>query len=71
MPALTQVYEPRKQSPNLVGLCSPSLHSPDLAPSDFHLFGPQKDTLHGTKFEDDESVIHAVRTWLSEHEMSW
>ena len=23
MPALTQVYEPRRQSPNLVGMCSP------------------------------------------------
>ena len=24
-----------------------------------------------TKFEDDESVIHEVKTWLREQEMSW
>ena len=46
-------------------------YSPDLAPSDFHLFGPLKDTLCGTRFEDDESVIRAVRTWLCEQETSW
>ncbi|KDR07625.1 Histone-lysine N-methyltransferase SETMAR, partial [Zootermopsis nevadensis] len=41
-------------------------YSPDLAPSDFHLFGPLKDAIRGTRFEDDESVIQAVRTWLLE-----
>jgi histone-lysine N-methyltransferase SETMAR len=46
-------------------------YSPDLALSDFHLFGPMKDTLCGTRFEDDESVIHAVRTQLHEQETSW
>ena len=46
-------------------------HSPDLAPSDFHLFGPLKDALCGTRFEDDESVIRAVSTWLREQETSW
>jgi len=46
-------------------------YSPDLAPSDFHLFGPLKDTLHGTSFEDDESVVHAVRTWLREQKTRW
>ena len=46
-------------------------HSPGLALSDFHLFGPLKDTLRGSKFEDDEMVIHAVRTWLCEQETSW
>ena len=45
--------------------------SPDPAPSDFHLFGPLKDMLHGTRFEDDESMILAVRTWLHEQETSW
>jgi hypothetical protein len=39
----------------------------DLAPSDFHLFGPVKDALRATSFED-ESVIRAVRTWLREQE---
>ena len=72
MPALTQVYEPRRQSPNLVGLCCPHpSYSPDLAPSEFHLFGPLKDALRGARFEDDKSVILAMRTWLREQERSW
>jgi hypothetical protein len=29
-------------------------YSHDLGPSDFHIFGPLKDTLRGTSFEDDE-----------------
>jgi histone-lysine N-methyltransferase SETMAR len=29
-------------------------YSPDLAPSDFHLFGPMKEHLQGQKFADDE-----------------
>lgn len=37
-------------------------YSPDLAPSDFHLFGPLKDGLRGRHFDDDESVIQAVKT---------
>ena len=40
-------------------------------PSDFHLFGSLKDALRGTSFEDDESVIRTVRTWLREQETSW
>ena len=43
----------------------------DLGPSHFHIFGPLKYTLRGTRFEDDESVIPAVRTWLREQETSW
>jgi histone-lysine N-methyltransferase SETMAR len=45
-------------------------HSPHLAASDFHLFGPLKDALRGTRFED-ESVIRAVWTWICEQETSW
>ena len=45
-------------------------YSPDLALSDFHLFGPLKDALHGARFEDDESMIGAVRLWLLEQETS-
>jgi histone-lysine N-methyltransferase SETMAR len=41
-------------------------YRPDLALSNFHLFGPRKDAPRGTRFEDDESMIHAVRTWLRE-----
>ena len=46
-------------------------YSPDVVPSDFHLFGPLKDALRGTRFEDDESMTRAVRTWLHEQETSW
>ena len=46
-------------------------NSPDLAPLDFHIFGPLKHALCGTRFEDDKSVIHAVRTWLPEQGTSW
>ena len=35
-------------------------YSPDLAPSDYHLFAPLKDALRGRKFSSDESVQKAV-----------
>jgi hypothetical protein len=31
-------------------------HSPDLAPSDCHLFGPVNDPLHGRNFADDNEL---------------
>jgi hypothetical protein len=37
-------------------------YSPDLAPSDFHLFGSLRRHLSGQKFVDDD--IAAVMTWL-------
>jgi len=46
-------------------------YSLDLAPSDCHLFGPLKNALCGTRFEDDKSMIRALRTWLHEQETSW
>ena len=39
-------------------------YSPDLAPSDFHVFGPLKDVLSGTQFRDDDEVWSAVHEWL-------
>ncbi|GFO30302.1 histone-lysine N-methyltransferase SETMAR [Plakobranchus ocellatus] len=36
-------------------------HSPDFAPSDFHLFGPIKRHLEGKKFEDEDQLIGEVR----------
>ena len=39
-------------------------YSPDLAPSDFHLFGPLKKGLRGRHFSSDEEVKTAVRKWL-------
>jgi hypothetical protein len=40
-----------------------SPYSPDLQPSDFHLFGPMKEQLWGQKFADDK-VMEAVQIWL-------
>ncbi|KAJ4451980.1 hypothetical protein ANN_03464 [Periplaneta americana] len=39
-------------------------YSPDLAPSDFHLFGPLKKFLGGQRFGSDEEVKSVVRRWL-------
>ena len=36
------------------------LHSPDLAPSDFHLFDPLKEFTRGTKFESEHEIKSAV-----------
>jgi hypothetical protein len=46
-------------------------YSPDLAPLDFHLFGSLKDALRGPHFEDDNSIIEAVRKWLHMKDKSW
>jgi len=40
-------------------------YSPDLAPSDYHLFGPLKDALRGCRFTSDEGVKKAVHEWLA------
>jgi hypothetical protein len=39
-------------------------YSPDLAPSDFHLFGRMKEHLPGQKFANDNEVMEAVQSWL-------
>jgi histone-lysine N-methyltransferase SETMAR len=41
-------------------------YSPDLAPSDFHLFGPLKGALRGVKFSSDDEVRNAVHSWFAE-----
>jgi hypothetical protein len=38
------------------GLFLPSCHSPDLARSNYHLFGPVKDALHGCHFVDENKL---------------
>ena len=43
-------------------------YSPDLAPLDFHLFGPLKGGLRGEHFETDAEVICAVKNWVKETE---
>ena len=39
-------------------------YSPDLAPSDFHLFPKLKEHLKGQRFSCDEGVKSAVRKWF-------
>jgi len=40
------------------------LYSPDLGPSDFHLFGPPKQHLSGERFPDEDAVERAVCAWF-------
>jgi len=40
-------------------------YSPNLAPSDYHLFGPLKDALRGCRFTSDKGVKEAVHEWLA------
>jgi transposase len=39
-------------------------YSPDLAPSDYHLFGSLKEHLGGKRFRNNEEVIQEVQEWL-------
>jgi histone-lysine N-methyltransferase SETMAR len=41
-------------------------HSPDLAPSDFHLFPKLKEFLCGRHYKSDGTVKDAVKEWLNE-----
>jgi histone-lysine N-methyltransferase SETMAR len=40
-------------------------YSPDLAPSDFHLFPKLKEFLGGRGFKSDEEVKAAIKEWLN------
>jgi len=40
-------------------------YSPDLAPSDFHVFGPLKQAMGGKSFRSDKEVQQAVHEWLN------
>ena len=44
-----------------------SPYSPDLAPSNYHLFGAMKEELSGRHYADDEEVKTAARNWLRSH----
>jgi histone-lysine N-methyltransferase SETMAR len=39
-------------------------YSPDLASSNFHVFGPLKQAMEGKSFRSDEEVQQAVHEWL-------
>jgi histone-lysine N-methyltransferase SETMAR len=43
-------------------------YSSSFAPSNFHLFRALKDAICSTRFEDDDSVMHEVRTRLCERD---
>jgi len=40
-------------------------YSPDLAPSDYHLFPHLKNFLGGQRFDDDHDLKDAVQKWLT------
>ena len=46
-------------------------YSPDLAPSDFHLFGPLKEFLGDQHFSTDDEVKQAVLGWFSRTDKSF
>ncbi|GFO10194.1 transposase [Plakobranchus ocellatus] len=48
-----------------------SAHSPDLAPSDFHLFGPLKRHLGGMAFEIEDDFIGELRIWFDNLEVDF
>jgi hypothetical protein len=39
-------------------------YSPDLAPSDYRLFGPLRDALRGHHFASDQELKEVVHAWL-------
>ncbi|KAJ4442921.1 hypothetical protein ANN_04517 [Periplaneta americana] len=39
-------------------------YSPDLTPCHCHLFGKVKESLRGTRFEDNDSLVHGIKEWL-------
>ena len=43
------------------------LYSPNLVPSDFHIFGPLKYVLSGLQFWDNDEVWLAAHEWLRTH----
>ena len=46
-------------------------YSPDLAPSDFHLFPNMKKHLAGTHYATDDDVISAVKGFLQEQDQTF
>ena len=46
-------------------------YSPDLAPSDFHLFPQLKQHLGGRRFANEENLKEEVQTWLTSLAAEW
>ena len=56
----------KTSSPHLSGKkWTTAPYSPDLAPSDFHLFLHLKKFLGGKRFDDDDDLKDAVQKWLT------
>ncbi|GFN86520.1 histone-lysine N-methyltransferase SETMAR [Plakobranchus ocellatus] len=53
-----------RKRPGLLRRGVASLRRPDLAPSDFHLFGPLKRHLGGMAFETEDDLISELRKWF-------
>ncbi|GFO33979.1 histone-lysine N-methyltransferase SETMAR [Plakobranchus ocellatus] len=56
---LTQPLKPTLGSPSIL-----ARELPDLAPSDFHLFGPLKRHLGGMVLETEDDLISELRNWF-------
>ena len=52
-------------------LLSHLAYSPDLTPSDFHLFGPLKDPLHGKRFGCKSELKSAVNKVVETMSKDW
>ncbi|GBL79465.1 Mariner Mos1 transposase [Araneus ventricosus] len=46
-------------------------YSPDLSPCDFHIFGPLKRALQGTRFHSDDEVKEAVQDFIKNQPRSF
>jgi hypothetical protein len=72
MPIYTLQPQRKISSRNLAGnnsIVPP--YSPDLAPSDFHVFLHPKTFLGGWRFHDDNEVKEAVNTWFASQAASF
>jgi len=49
----------------------PTPYTPDLAPSDFHLFGALKDAICLKRFGSDDNITEVVKMWLWVHNSNW
>jgi histone-lysine N-methyltransferase SETMAR len=65
MPDPIQSKQPRREFKNYSGnFFKHPPYRPDLAPSDYYLFGPLKNHLCGKRFADDEEAEMEVQKWL-------
>jgi hypothetical protein len=46
-------------------------YSPDLALSDYHLFGPMKGVLGGKRLRNNDEVIAAVQSWIHKQQKTF